>query len=273
MYTASNSYIDLLLTLRMELSVIDEWLAANKLTLNVSKTKYVIFGKPRQLVNTPDSVLSINNQPIQRVPFMKYLGVILDEKLDFNKHVEIMHSKAVNKLGILRRSRDFLDRKSSLTLYQSLILPQLSYCDIVFDTTSKSNKDKIQKIQNSALRCILKCDKRRSVVSMHNELKILTLSQCRDLNLAVECFKQATIVESSLNNMFVPQVRARATRRGDKLKVEVPRVFSEVGRRAFSYRGPVFWNDISDELKQKDNKNTFKSAYLKAILRDVNHPG
>ncbi len=191
--------------------------------------------------------LVTNNQPIQRVPFMKYLGVFLDEKLDFNKHVEIMHSKAVNKLGILRRSRDFLDCKSSLTLYQSLILPQLSYCDIVYDTTSKANKDKIQKVQNSALRCILKCDKRRSVVSMHNELQILTLSQRRELNKAVECFKQATIAESSLHYMFIPQARARAMRRGEKQKVNVPRINSELGRKAFSYRGPVFWNDIADD--------------------------
>ena len=128
-----------------------------------------------------------------------------------------------------------MDRKSSLTLYQSLILPQLSYCDVVYDTTSKANKDKIPKIQNSALRCILKCDKRRSVARMHNELKILTLSQRRELNNAVECFKQATIAESSLHNMFVPQTRARPTRRGDKQKVNVPRVTSDLGRKAYSF--------------------------------------
>ena len=90
---------------------------------------------------------------------MKYLGVTLDEQLNFNKHIEIVHGKAVNKLGMLRRFRDFLDRKSSLTLYKSLVLPQISYCDIVYCTTNQSSKDKLQKVQISALRCILNCNK------------------------------------------------------------------------------------------------------------------
>ncbi len=82
-----------------------------------------------------------------------------------------------------------------------------------------------------------------------------------------------TIEDSLLHYMFTPQARARVTRRGEKQKVNVPDVKSELGRKAFSYRGPVFWNDISDDMKQKENRNIFKSAYLKYILRDVSHPG
>ncbi len=58
LYASSTSYIDLMLTLRMELSVVSEWLATNKLTLNVLEMNYVIFGKPRQLMNTPNSINS-----------------------------------------------------------------------------------------------------------------------------------------------------------------------------------------------------------------------
>ncbi len=58
--------------------MVSEWLAANKLTLNIAKTKYVIFGKPRQLVNLPDYNLTIDDQHIERVQYMKYLGVTLD---------------------------------------------------------------------------------------------------------------------------------------------------------------------------------------------------
>ena len=74
---------------------------------------------------------------------MKYLGVTLDENLNFNKHIEIIHNKSVNKLGMLRRSRDFLDKRTSLTLYQSLVLPQITYCDLVYETSSKANLEKL----------------------------------------------------------------------------------------------------------------------------------
>ncbi len=107
---SSNSYIDLMLTLRMKLSVVSESLAADKLTLNVAKTKYVIFGKNRQLANTPNYNLQIVGQTLNHVLHMKYLGVTLDGSLNFNQHINIVHGKAVNKLGMLRRSHDFLDR-------------------------------------------------------------------------------------------------------------------------------------------------------------------
>ena len=273
LYTSSNSCIDLMLTLRLELAMVSEWLAANKLTLNVAKTKYVIFGKNRQLTNLPNFNLRINGETLKGVPEMKYLGVTLDANLSFNKHIEIVHAKAVNKLGMLRRSRDFLDRKSALTLYQSLVLPQLSYCDTVYETTSAANKDKLQKVQNSALRCILKCSKRTSITSMHDELKILTLAQRRELNMAVECYKQATIDDSSLHHMFQKATRTRVTRHGNSNMMDIPRIASDLGRKAFSYRGPVFWNGMGNDLKSQSNKNTFKNAYLKKLLRDVNHPG
>ena len=62
LYVTSASFIELMLTLKVELSMVSEWLAANKLTLNIAKTKYVIFGKPRQLTDLPNYYLTINNQ-------------------------------------------------------------------------------------------------------------------------------------------------------------------------------------------------------------------
>ena len=91
---------------------------------------------------------------------------------------------------------------------------------------------------------------------MHNDLKILTLTERRELNIAIECYKQATIVDSSLHYMFVKLEQTRPTRRGDSNKVKTPRVDSEIGRKAFSYRGPVFWNSIANDLKSQENRNT-----------------
>ncbi len=106
----------------------------------------------------------------------------------------------------------------------------MSYCDIVYDIPRESNKEKLQKVQNSALWCILKCNKCTSVQSMHDKPKILTLAERRELNLASECYKQATIAEGSLYYMFVRPEQMRATQRGNKNKVKIPRVDSEIGR-------------------------------------------
>ncbi len=99
---SSDSYIELMLTLKLELCMVNEWLVVNKLTLNTSKTNYVIFGKPHQLADTPQFNLTIDDKPICRVSEMKYLRVTLDQNLNFNKHVKIVHAKSINKLGLLK---------------------------------------------------------------------------------------------------------------------------------------------------------------------------
>ena len=201
---------------------------------------------------------------------MKYLGVILDNFLTFDQHTDYIHGKAVKKLGIVRKAREFLDMGTSVKLYQSLVLPHMDYCDIVYSCTSDANLQKLQKVQDCACRILLRADRRAHVNDMHERLKFLKLNQRRELHLSVECFKQVSNNASSLNYYFKKRA-TRNTRTGDT-KCEVPDIRSMIGRRCFSYRGPAHWNTISDELKNSESINAFKHSYLNKLLRDVNHP-
>ncbi len=228
--------------------------------------------KKQQLSNVVEYNLEMTGARLERVDEMKYLGVFLDESLTFDSHIAKIHTKAVNKLGILRKSRQFLDQKTSLLLYQSLILPQITYCDVVYSKTTQANKCKLQLIQNSAMRVILRTDKRASIRNMHNTSKILTLDQHRMLNTAMDCYTHVRNQNSSFSHMFVKPEAVRQTRRSNEDNVQVPDIRSDVGCRAYSYRGPVFWNGIDNDIKSIQTKNSFKTQYIKYLLRDVNHP-
>ena len=119
-----------MLDLRLELSMVHEWLNANKLTLNVDKTKYIVFGTKHMLQNKPDLNLSMDGKKIERVSVMTYLGLYLDEHLTFSDHIATICKKSSRKLGTLRKARKFLDRKTSLLLYKSLVVPYM--CNSVF---------------------------------------------------------------------------------------------------------------------------------------------
>ena len=129
---------------------------------------------------------------------------------------------------------------------------------------------KLQKLQNSACRTLLRTDRRAHIKDMHNELKFLTLSQRRKLHLSVECYKQVNNNDSSLNHYFVPNVTRHTRTGGDKVKV--PDIRLATGRKSFSYRGPVHWNSILDDLKNSESVDSFKNSCLNKILHDVNHP-
>ena len=70
--------------------------------------------------------LRIGAETIERVSTFNYLGVFLDETLNFEFHLEKLYNKTCSKVGVLRKVRDCLDQKLALTLYKSLIIPQLS---------------------------------------------------------------------------------------------------------------------------------------------------
>ena len=276
LYTSASTRIELVLNLRVELSNVDEWLKANRLTLNTKKTKYVVFGTKTKLEHVlPDLNITIGRDKIERVSHMKYLGMVLDEGLTFDEHVAQTYTKASKKLGILRRSREYLDTSTSLTLYKSLVLPHLDYCDIVYMCTSVQNLNKLQLIQNGACRTILKVPKDTSVEQMHQDLSIPTLNIRREAHLATECYKSVTNPNSGLSYMFnlVSENRTRTTRLTTNRGMLVPHLRTTLGRRAFRYRGPVCWNKLDNGLKISESTAIFKSNILKNLMRDVNHPG
>ncbi len=163
LYYSTHDVVHLMDTLTMEMRCVGEWLRANRLTLNISKTKLVIFCSPAKIRNLPAINLNLYGKEIERVECMKYLGVLLDSSLTFEQHIDYLVDKASKKLGAIRKVRDVLDRSTTSILYKSLVLPHFDYCDTVYMTSSIKNLNKLQLLQNSACRTILLANRYTSV--------------------------------------------------------------------------------------------------------------
>ncbi len=275
LYTAAKSQIEIKLTLQIELIIVCEWLKANKLTLNANKTKYVIFGN-RHILNTkPNLNLHVGISKIERVDEMKYLGVILDEHLTFDQHINYIIHKSSKKLGVLRRAREYLNKTTKILLYKSLILPHLDYCDLIYMCTKEENLAKLQQIQNCACRIILKADNLTSTKVLHQNLNLPTLKQRRAIHMAMECHNNIFNEEAGLHSFFekIDSTRRRTTRMENTNCMKTANIRSVVGRKAFSFRGPDFWNKLELDLRLITSKNGFKQHISKVVCRDVNHPG
>ena len=96
----------------------------------------------------------IDRGEIRRVKSVKYLGMIVDDKLTWEQHIEFISEKMVRNTGILKRIRNFIPQESLLLLYHILIEPYLRYCSIVWGQCSESLKDRLQTLQNKAVRTI-----------------------------------------------------------------------------------------------------------------------
>ena len=112
-----------------ELANIKDWFTANKLSLNVGKTKYSFFHKPSKKDDIPLRLpkLIINNYEIQREESIKFLGVLLDQHLTWKEHIKLTENKIAKNIGILYKARPYLDKRALLCLYYSYIHSYLKY--------------------------------------------------------------------------------------------------------------------------------------------------
>ena len=129
-----------------ELSKIYDWLAVNKLSLNVSKTKFMVFHHPNKRL-PQNFEIKINNTLIERAREFCFLGLTINEHLTWKTHINKISNKVSKYTGILNKLKQFLPQNILRTLYCSLIQSQLSYCILVWGFECC----RIEKIQKSLL--------------------------------------------------------------------------------------------------------------------------
>ena len=138
-------------TINNELDNVYRWLCSNKLSLNVSKTKYMCFHTLKRKVVFPD--LKINNITIDRVTDFKFLGLIISSNLKWNKHIDHISIKVSKVIGIMFRLKYIVPCDVLQTLYNSLIMPHFHYCLLAWGSTIK-NGHKLHLLQKKAVRII-----------------------------------------------------------------------------------------------------------------------
>ena len=112
-----------------ELKQVALWLTANKLSLNVNKTHLMIFKTRKNRLNYNANVI-LNDSPIEKVKYTKFLGIIIDEELSW-KYINHISTKVSKMVGITAKARHYLSLKLLLTLYNIMIYPYLTYCNVI----------------------------------------------------------------------------------------------------------------------------------------------
>ena len=100
----------------IDLNTLTDWFRANKLSLNVSKTNFMIFSSKSQTNNTNDIKMTILNEKINRVSFTKFLGIIIDEKLNWHHHIDNIVSKVAGGIYAININKRILSTRHLKTI-------------------------------------------------------------------------------------------------------------------------------------------------------------
>ena len=122
-----------------ELKKIDFWMKKNKLQLNYSKTYYLLLDKLLNRSCSTNFNISLNSNNIKRIKSTKFLGIYIDENLNWSCHIQHLSLQLARYSGLLYRIRNFLDRKTLCMLYYSLIYSRIQ-CGIVTWGTARGGQ-------------------------------------------------------------------------------------------------------------------------------------
>ena len=230
-----------------------EWCNLNKLTINCKKTKYCIYGM-RSIVKKSrniDMLLSLNGTVLEKVCSYKYLGFILDDQLNFNKHVTEISKIVSHKLYLLSRIRKYLTQNACVNIFKTMVLSLIEYGDIVYAGTSHDNLNKLAKLFYRGLRICDNSNFRISRNDLCNDCHIAPLELRRDIHLLLFMHKQ-------IGNENLVKKTSVQTRLHQAPVFKLYKPNNEKARQNILYRGALTWNALPSVDRNKDFK-TFKS--------------
>ena len=255
----------LISTVNEELSKLDNWFKANKLSLNVKKCNFIVF-KPRQKRVNLDFSVTINNNPLKRVNEVVFLGVVIDEHVNWKPHIANVASKISRAVGIMFKSRFFLSKSSLCTLYFSLVYPYLHYCIISWGSTYPTNLNRLFLLQKRAVRIITKASFDAHTDPIFKELNLLKLHQIYSFQLGTFMFLyKKNSLPQSFTTFFpvVNQIHNYNTRTAASFYI--PSCRTKIRQFSIKYQGPTFFNKLNSDICESSSLSRFKSK-LKTYL-------
>ena len=254
----NNSINDLHINLVTELEKINYWTKINNLKLNITKTNYMFF-QNRSLQHNIFPV-TIEEHTLVRVKFTKFLGVYVDENVNWNEHISFVTNKLAKMCGILYRIRNNLTPESLTSIYYTLCYPHLIYCVSVWACTWQSFIKKITIAQNTIFRCIFYLNKFESTRNIMYTQNFLTFTNIHKYFVMLSIYKYLT---QYCGGQPFSLVRTSYNIRGNNVNLIIPQYRTTLFKHSVLYFGPQMWNSFPLQIKNllySGNLSIFKKS-------------
>ena len=249
-FYSHKNFDSLITTLNSELSKVSSWFICNKLSLNIAKTKFMLF-KPSNFQNIRHNNFNIHidGLPITEKKATKFLGVTIDSSLSWNDHIRNIHISVSRGIGVLYRIKNLVSQKSLTILYNALILPYITYCNIVWGNCGLTKTNSILLLQKRALRLITNSHYFANSEPLFYKLKSLKVNDIHTFQTAIFMHKYTyNQLPISFNDLFTPNsnIHNYPTRRSSDYHLQNPRII--LAQKSIKHHGPDVWNSLPEGI-------------------------
>ena len=242
-----------------EIRKMHRWFITNKLTLNLKKTKFMIFSTKRKKKAKENKFrININRYCIKQVSEMKYLGVILDNKLNWHNHIQFLCTKLAKAAGIIYKIRNRAPQSVLKLLYHSLVGTYLRYGIISWGSAKTTALSKLRSLQNKVVHYITQSSQAINLTTKYAKLDILMLDEIYMLEVSKFMYKSASLsLPSSFNEYFMNINHQHNTRAKVNADLIFPRPRTNLGKQSIKIMGVKVWNEIPTDIRNSTTLNSF----------------
>ena len=269
---SSSSVNDLYKNANEELAKLAEWFKANKLTLNTSKTKYMLFKEKTQKVDISNLKVTIDGEDIERIgekcseEAFKFVGIYIDENLSWDNHISYIRKKLGGATYALAKLRNLLPSNIKITIYNSLFKSHMEYGIQAWGNANRPGIKGIHLLQKKAIRYISNVNKAShtsNLFARHRLLKFQDLLKYNEVTFMYKLVRNK--LPFSFDDKFPKLLSFERS-----LGFQIAKVKKTYLTTFPSYSMPKSWNNLPLELKREPSLNAFKNMLKKTYLNSYN---
>ena len=218
------------------------------------------FGSRSKIKKCANVGITLNGEKLKMVPSYKYLGIILDQTLNFNQHIATVIQSVQHKILLLGKIKKYLKNEVALKIYKAMVLPYFDYADVIYDKASTSELDKLQRLQNRCLKLCQGNDRYFGTDQVHKDTGVPFLKDRRKAHTLNFMYMRKEKKPDLLNRR---KIRTRA-HDAPLFDITIPRC--EAFKRSVGYHGAASWNNLTPVIRRVEPYLAFKEAQKKEML-------
>ena len=258
--------------------LVSNWLIDNLLTLNTLKTKFIAFHITNRTAPDRNIVIKIHDNDcdntsfctckvIDRTEHIKYLGVIVDENLRWQRHIDYICDRSRKILHVFKKLRYAVDAATLKSIYFALGQSILTYCIAIWGGTAKTTLIKLERAQRTTLKVMYNKPFRFSTQELYREIQVLSIRQLYIQKILLRFHRTALstmrVIENDKIKRHVP---------GRFRPWNIPKTKTNFACRSPYYMEPFLYTRVNNVLLLSNmTRSQCKSAIFKwLVLRDYN---
>ena len=249
--SASNSSV-----IQDDIDTLSNWSDHWKLYFNTSKCKCMHIGRN----NTNHTYTMTSNGQTSNITECdeeKDLGVIIDNELKFDSHIQEAIKRANRTLGLIKRTFSYLDKEMFLMLYKGLVRPILEYGNVIWSPHLKRQSSAIEKVQRRATK-LLPGLKEYNYEDRLKFLKLPSLKARRFRGDIIQCFKIFRGIDDvNVQDLFILSTVKSTRNSSEKIFIQQSR--TNLRKFCFTNRVAPIWNKLPTNYKNAQDTNQFKN--------------